>query len=151
MISFHDLPSFWYSSIVFFSPTLKPSVCSGTRSSWTAASLDMIAVCLEWNRLYVGVKRGGPSKQAWVIILLNTESSGTAVKAAVQPSSAAGICVAASSLARSGRKKWGQRRGQGLPSRFGLREGILRNSMTSHELYLMRVSSFFSSFHAPVV
>lgn len=29
-----DLPSFWYSSIVFFSPTLKPGVCSG--SSWSA-------------------------------------------------------------------------------------------------------------------
>lgn len=26
-------PSFWYSSMVFFSPTLKPSVCSGVRSS----------------------------------------------------------------------------------------------------------------------
>jgi hypothetical protein len=43
MCPFVDLPSFWYSSMVFFSPTLKPSVCSGTRSSWTAASLDMMA------------------------------------------------------------------------------------------------------------
>lgn len=42
-IFYCNLPSFWYSSMVFFSPTLKPSVCSGTRSSWTAASLDMMA------------------------------------------------------------------------------------------------------------
>ena len=47
VVSFGDLPSFWYSSIVFFSPTLKPSVCSGTRSSLTAASLDMMAVGTE--------------------------------------------------------------------------------------------------------
>lgn len=26
-------PSWWYSSSVFFSPTLKPCVCSGARSS----------------------------------------------------------------------------------------------------------------------
>jgi hypothetical protein len=38
-----DIPSFWYSSIVFFSPTLKPSVCSACRSSWWSA-MSAIAV-----------------------------------------------------------------------------------------------------------
>jgi hypothetical protein len=33
-------PSWWYSSSVFFSPTLKPSVCSGTSSSsWWALAM----------------------------------------------------------------------------------------------------------------
>lgn len=38
-------PNCWYSSIVFFSPTLKPSVCSGSRSSGCGVevALDMMA------------------------------------------------------------------------------------------------------------
>lgn len=36
-----DIPSFWYSSMVFFSPTLKPSVCSACRSSsWSPVMVD---------------------------------------------------------------------------------------------------------------
>lgn len=38
-------PSCWYSSIVFFSPTLKPSVCSGVSSSSWCSALDMMAEC----------------------------------------------------------------------------------------------------------
>ena len=49
-----DSPSCWYSSIVFFSPTLKPSVCSGTRSSLPTA-LDMFA----WVDSLVGMYKSG--------------------------------------------------------------------------------------------
>jgi len=51
------LPRFWYSSMVFFSPTLKPSVCSGSRSSGlgTAPTPDMIAVvyCYVWQEQFL--------------------------------------------------------------------------------------------------
>ena len=74
MSPYCDLPSFWYSSIVFFSPTLKPSVCSGTRSSWTAASLDMMMAIRpkSWNGLGASVKREGQASVG-IVILLDSE------------------------------------------------------------------------------
>lgn len=39
------LPSCWYSSMVFFSPTLKPSVCSGvSSSSWPSTMVAELGV-----------------------------------------------------------------------------------------------------------
>ena len=42
-----DIPILWYSSMVFFSPTLKPSVDSG-RSSFSLLSLDAMLIAVRF-------------------------------------------------------------------------------------------------------